>query len=172
MRIGLVFTLFGAGLLRVALGTSDESLSLGDPAPTLDPVDWIAGDPILAWDPGRVYVLAFWATWSQPSIAAMPTVASLRQFEERGVEVVAVAVAPRPGQISPEEFVKTRGDLDLRIASDRGGAIGRGFLAATGRGGLPVVMIVGKTGALEWIGHPLEGVEEVVVALVEDRYDQ
>lgn len=43
--------------------SAEEILHLGDPAPSLSVSDWIKGEKIERFEPGKIYVIDFWATW-------------------------------------------------------------------------------------------------------------
>jgi len=42
------------------------SLKIGDPAPPLKVSKWLQGDEVKAFEPGKVYVVEFWATLVRP----------------------------------------------------------------------------------------------------------
>ncbi len=59
-RIGLLVAL----LSGVAMSTARaDSLGVGDSAPKLEVKSFVKGDPISEFEPGKVYVVEFWATW-------------------------------------------------------------------------------------------------------------
>ena len=55
------------------------TLHIGDPAPPLGPGRWLKGEPVSAFEPGKVYVVEFWATWCGPCIAAIPHISDLQK---------------------------------------------------------------------------------------------
>src|SRR5205809_672183 len=40
------------------------TLKVGDPAPPLKVTKWLQGAEVKQFEPGKVYVVEFWATWS------------------------------------------------------------------------------------------------------------
>src|SRR4051794_18757941 len=66
-------------------------LSVGDAAPPLAVTKWVAGAPVAKFEPGKVYVVEFWATWCGPCIAAMPHLAGLQaDYKDQGLVVLGV----------------------------------------------------------------------------------
>src|SRR4051812_5087620 len=66
------------------------SLKLGDPAPELRVSNWLQGDPVKSFEPGKIYVVEFWATWCAPCIGNMPHLAELQaKYKDQGVTVIA-----------------------------------------------------------------------------------
>src|SRR5262249_14901118 len=88
-------------------------LRAGDPAPKLEAVDWLRGEPVKAFAPGTTYVVEFWAPWCPWCKEALKLYADLSErFAGRGVRVVGVAVWPK--RSSPDmarEFVTESDEL-------------------------------------------------------------
>ncbi|ESY90540.1 hypothetical protein X738_30195 [Mesorhizobium sp. LNHC209A00] len=38
-------------------------LRMGSPAPSIKVEDWLRGEPVSDFQPGKVYIVEFWATW-------------------------------------------------------------------------------------------------------------
>src|SRR5262245_51069485 len=56
-----------------------KPLHVGDAAPAIDISDWVKGDKVAKFEPGKVYVVEFWATWCPPCRASMPHLTQLQQ---------------------------------------------------------------------------------------------
>ena len=70
-------------------GKPAPSLKGGDPAPPLKVSKWLQGEPVKAFEPGKVYVVEFWATWCGPCIAFMPHLAELQaEYKDKSVTVI------------------------------------------------------------------------------------
>ncbi len=72
--------------------TNDPILQMNSLAPALEVQDWVRGKPLASFQPDRVYIVDFWATWCGPCVSTMPYLMELqKKYKDRGLEVVAVA---------------------------------------------------------------------------------
>jgi thiol-disulfide isomerase/thioredoxin len=136
----------------------EASLKVGDPAPKLSVTKWLKGDAVNAFEPGKVYVVEFWATWCGPCIAAMPHVSELQaEFKSQGLTVIGVTSKdPNNSLDQVTEFIKNRGSIMEYTAAwceDR--ATDAAFMKAAGQNGIPCSFVIDKQGNVAFIGHPL-----------------
>lgn len=145
-------------------------LTIGSRAPALDIEHWVQrggrGDdfiPITTFEPGKVAVVEFWATWCPPCRASMPHLAELQaRFADKGVTIVSVSDedldAVEAFLKSPADGDRTYGDITTGsfLAADPDGSVSDDYMKASGQGGIPTAFIVGTTGEIEWIGHPMQ----------------
>jgi thiol-disulfide isomerase/thioredoxin len=153
---------------------AEPRLKIGDPAPPLAVARWVKGEPVKTFEPGKTYVVEFWATWCGPCRASMPHLTELRKSYKDRVTVIGVSVAEED-QANVEPFVQKLGDtmgfvvaMDDVAAGDihgQNGPMMRLWLKAAGLDGIPNAFIISQ-GKVAWIGHPdgLDGPLEKVLA--------
>ena len=143
-------------------------LNVGDPAPPLTATRWLNGDPVTRFEPGKVYVLDFWATWCGPCLQAMPHLAELaREHEAAGLVVIPVTtVGGRNSLQAVEDYAAANGPgLGLRFAVCEDRRMENAWFAASGQEGIPCSFVVDRVGKIAYIGHPMD-VDGVLTAVL------
>ncbi|RWC25056.1 MAG: TlpA family protein disulfide reductase [Mesorhizobium sp.] len=138
-------------------------LRMESPAPPIKVDDWLRGEPLANFQPGKVYLVEFWATWCGPCVAAMPHLVELKEkYNDRGFEVVGVAASE---QAPTADEARTKLDawlterfpnLNYRIAFDYTGEMNRLWMEASSSLGIPTSFVVDRDGHIAFIGHPSE----------------
>jgi thiol-disulfide isomerase/thioredoxin len=119
-----------------------DVLAAGSAAPALSVEKFLKGEAVTSFEPGKVYVLEFWATWCGPCIRAMPHVSKL-QKEHPEVTVIGVAGFERAPDAAGmekkvQEFLDGRGsDVGFRIALDTDGSMAQEWMNAAKRRTIP-----------------------------------
>jgi thiol-disulfide isomerase/thioredoxin len=133
-------------------------LAVGDAAPTLAIAHWVKGDAVNRFEPGKVYVVEFWATWCAPCIANIPKLTALQdKFKDKGLVVIGVSSSDRRGVEDVRPFVERMGErMKYVVAVDDAFKTGASYMQAVGQNGIPYAFIVDQTGKLVWHGHPAE----------------
>jgi len=151
-----------------------DVLAPGAAAPAFTPEKFMKGDRFASFEPGRVYVVEFWATWCGPCVRAMP---HLTELQKANPELVVVGVAGFERAESAEQreakvadFLSTRGsDVGFAIALDTDGSMSTDWMRAARRNGIPCSFVVGKDGKIAYIGSPNASLDRAVaVALGKD----
>lgn len=180
-------TLFSATLVTSSTAWGQfavqNALEPGDKAPELEVSDWITNgngkfSEVTKFEEGQVYVVEFWATWCRPCIAMMPELAELQKTygdkvrflsitEEMPDEVLMLKERDFPGK--PGVPFKTFMN-EYSVAADPDGSTHTSFLG-TGSTGIPHAFVVGKTGEIEWSGHP-GALDPLLAKVVEGSWDR
>jgi len=137
--------------------------------------EWVKGEPVTGFEPGKAYVVEFWATWCGPCIRAFPHLGELQAEYGDKVGIVGVNIWER---VSGEErtklvrdFVAEQGDrMSYTVALEDGTSMAENWMKAAGRNGIPSAFIVDGEGNIAWMGHPME-MDEPLAQVVAGDYD-
>ncbi|MCA8991849.1 MAG: redoxin family protein [Planctomycetaceae bacterium] len=159
------------------LSITQAKLNVGDPAPPLLVQDWVLGEAMNGFEPGKVHVVEMWATWCEPCRESMPHLSELQQ--DLGDEVTIIGVTSEDAETvqkflneKPEGEEKTwRESIGYRLALDDQEKMKTAWSQDSGHPGFPTTYIVGKEGRLEWIGHP-DDIEEPLLEVVSGLWDR
>jgi thiol-disulfide isomerase/thioredoxin len=169
----------------IAQQPGDVTLDIGSTAPALDIATWVsdrdgAFEPVTEFTDGKIYVVEFWATWCPPCVASMPHLAKIQEerFDD-GVQIISVTdedIATVEGFLQRD----VRGEDGLTykeltsvycLTADPDGSTSRDYMEAAGQNGIPTAFIVGKSGLIEWTGHPMK-LDEPLQEIIADAWDR
>ncbi len=170
-----------AGILFVGLARAEETpagpavtLHVGDPAPALLSASFVKGEPVKSFDPGKSYIVEFWATWCGPCRASIP---HLSKLQEKYKDITFIGQNCWENDDSlVKPFVAEMGDkMNYRVAMDDTSDGGKGkmasaWMAAAGQRGIPTAFLIDGAGKIVFIGHPME-LEDVLPAYVAGTFD-
>ena len=169
--------------------TSAQELTIGSKAPKLDIEHWVSNGhdkfkPVTEFQTGKVYVVEFWATWCGPCVMSMPHLAATQEkYLEKGVQLISVSDEDLE---TVQEFLKkpvkgaekddtenTYGKLTSAycLTTDPDKSVNADYMEAAGQNGIPTCFIVGKSGQIEWIGHPMS-MDDPLEKVVEGKWDR
>lgn len=181
-------------LLAAGLGAQDSAdrpydLMVGDPAPALAIQKWVQGDAVKAFEPGKVYVVEFWATWCGPCVRGMPHLTELqKKYEDKGVRILGINIWDDPAKVVPflEDEVKMHGKPGKEVMQytvgieekiegldpkkPDGGRMSTTWMLPAGRNGIPSAFIVDQKGKIAWIGHP-GTMDDALAQIVAGKWD-
>jgi thiol-disulfide isomerase/thioredoxin len=166
---------FTASLFAAA--ASADTLAIGSPAPTIEIEHWFHDKlPITSFEKGHVYVIEFWATWCGPCIGSIPHLAEIQKRHGDSVTVISVSDED-PEKI--EKFLDREKDgttfreltSAYALTTDPDRSMHQAYLRASGQTGIPAAFIVGKTGEIEWIGHPMM-IDTPIAQVIGGKWDR
>jgi len=162
--------------LLCACVQAEEKLTLGSKAPPIDIEHWLNREPVKAWEAGKVYVVEFWATWCGPCVASMPHLAEVQ--EKYGKDLVVIGVSDEDTDTIDEFLGREKGGKTFKeitdsywLATDPDKSVYKDYMTASGKGGIPTAFVIGKTGNIEWIGHP-SSIDEPVARIIDGTWNR
>lgn len=194
--LALALTVLSFSCVPSDRANAAELLTIGSQAPDLDIEHWIhlAGgkfEPVKKFEPGKVYVVEFWATWCGPCISSMPHLADLQgKYANQGVQIISISDEDletvekflerevRGGEASEGEEGEEAKQQTYRqltsaycLTTDPDQSSFEDYMQAAAQNGIPTSFIVGKDAKIEWIGHPME-LDEPLDQVVNDKWDR
>ena len=159
------------------------TLTIGSPAPAIDIEHWIQDGggkfkPFKQFENDKVYVVEFWATWCGPCIQSMPHLAELQSQYGDQVRLVSVTdeSLDEVKDLLQETYPESDETFDeitsgYSLTADPDGSTHADYMQAAEIGGIPSAFVIGKTGLIEWIGHPMT-MDKPLEAVLNDRWDR
>ena len=165
-----------------------ETLTIGSVAPAISVEHWFHDgegrfQKVENFEPGKVYIVEFWATWSGPCIARMPHIVEIQEkYADRGVQFVSVSdeqleiverfLAKKVPNVK-EDGPSTYGELTKSycLTADPDRSVHKDYMTAAERHAIPSCFIVGKDAKIEWIGHPIR-LDEPLNQVVDGTWDR
>lgn len=152
-----------------------KRLTVGDPAPPLTIEKWVRGDSVGHFEPGKVYVVEFWATWCGPCVRAIPHLTELHnEYQSEGVTFIASTRPDKRNTLEKvEEMVRAKNAENLMtytVAWDGSGKTRDDYMLAADFRGIPAVFVVDQQGRIAFIGRPHD-LDRVLHAVVGKTWD-
>jgi thiol-disulfide isomerase/thioredoxin len=124
----------------------------------VEQVTWLQGTPVAKYEPGRVYVVEFWATWCPPCLKAIPHLSELQEKYAGKLTVISInAEGPRGNIDTIHNFMRKHGKeivYSVAMQDPVKMTMSEAWITAGGSMGLPTAGIVDGKGNLAWIGYP------------------
>jgi len=142
---------------------------IGDAAWSLEGLEFIKGKSVRI-EPGKVYIVEFWATWCGPCRTSIPHLTDVaHKYKDKNVTVVGIS-KEEADVVKP--FVDKQGvKMDYNVAVDPTGTVNEGYMKAFGYSGIPHAFIVDAEGKIAWQGHPMADMEQVLDEVLAGTFD-
>jgi thiol-disulfide isomerase/thioredoxin len=154
-----------------------EILTIGDEAPAVDITHWLKGDKVDTFEPGKIYVLEFWATWCSPCKASIPHISELQE-QYRDYDVTFIGVSDEEVQKvvaflckADKENVLWNEKIGYTLATDPDRSTADAYMTPAAQEGIPTAFIIGKDRRIDWIGKPMD-MDKALGAVVRDTWDR
>jgi thiol-disulfide isomerase/thioredoxin len=138
---------------------ASTTLGPGDAAPALKVEKWLKGDAVKKFEPGKAYIIEFWATWCGPCIASMPHLSQLqKEYKDKGLTIIGMTSQDTRGNTldSAKKMVEAKGDgMGYTVAWDTGRQTNEAYMTAAKQGGIPCSFVIDKDSKIAYIGHPM-----------------
>ncbi len=153
--------------------TGTKTLKIGEPAPELKVAKWLKGEAVKKFEPGKIYVVEFWATWCAPCIAGMPHLSDLADKYRKEITVMGVSIMEKGENTLSrvDKFVLNSGErMRYNVAADSANFMRDNWLYSAGERGIPYSFIVDKNGFIAWCGYP-KSLDSVLPLIIEGKWD-
>ncbi len=148
-----------AALLLFTVALAAPALDLGDPAPALSVDKWITGSPA---DPTKVddktfYLVEVWGVTCPPCVRTIPLLNELqKRYADKGLKIVSFT---NDNEEEVRQFLEKH-PMEYSSFVDKDGGSTISYMAADNRNTIPHAFLFDKTGALVWIGNPLDNLDK------------
>jgi hypothetical protein len=168
MVIRILATSVVALCLLAPATAAQEQKGVGSKPPKLADVEWLRGRPLKQFKRGTTYVLYFWATTARNCGRTVPLLEEARdKHKKKRVELIGINIWSRSGLMPAETFLEKReGFMDFPIARDTNGATAKTWDKLVGLRSVPRVVIIDNNGLIAWSGHPFDGVDVALEAIL------
>lgn len=150
-------------------------LLVESPAPPIKVESWLRGRPLTSFQPGKVYIVQFWATWCLPCAAAMVHLLRLQEkYKDRGLEIIGVAAheharTPHEAKTKLEEWLtKNVPNLNYRIAFEFRGEMNKLWMESDLSCESPTSFVVNRDGNIVFVGRPMQ-LEDVIPKVLDSN---
>jgi thiol-disulfide isomerase/thioredoxin len=141
--------------LALALPGAAQDLYPGAKAPEIHIGSWLKAGLPNGLEPGKAYVIEFWATWCGPCRDVFPHLTELAKKYKGQVEFVGISSYEKGKPVQEiAKFVEEMGEtMGYNVAVDKDDATAKAWMTPAKQRGIPCSFLV-SDGVIQWIGHP------------------
>jgi len=142
---------------------------IGDAAWPLDGLEFVKGGPVKI-EPGKVYIVEFWATWCPPCRVTIPHLTEVaHKYKDK--KVVVTGISTEKMDLVKAFVAKQAENMDYNVAVDSTGRVSKGYMGAFGVNTIPHAFVVDQKGRIAWYGHPMDDMERVLDGVLAGTFD-
>jgi len=142
---------------------------IGDAAWPLEGLEFVKGGPVKI-EPGKVYIVEFWATWCPPCKVTIPHLTEVvHKYKDK--KVVVVGISTEKIDLVKAFVAKQAENMDYNVAVDSARQVSKGYMGAFGVNTIPHAFIVDPQGKVAWYGHPMDDMERALDDVLAGTFD-
>ncbi|EAT14810.1 peroxiredoxin [Desulfuromonas acetoxidans] len=134
--------------------------------------EWVQGKEAAtkALNNPQLTVVEFFSTWCSGCTAFAPHLSRINnQFSDQGVTVIALSDEDKDTLTAfTSQF---EGGLSYAIGIDQNNTLYKTFMEPLGENTIPYSFILNNQGEIIWHGHPADGLEVTLQAVIDNNYD-
>ncbi|MDE3854389.1 TlpA family protein disulfide reductase [Sinorhizobium meliloti] len=140
--------------------TSARVLQMNSLAPALKVREWVSGEPLASFQPGKLYILEFCASTCDGCERAMRNLIQLQEtYKDRGVEVVAVAAHETAASAVEARstlvaWLAQFPELNFPVGIDDTGAMDTLWMEPSFSIEIPRAFVIDRDGYIAFVGNP------------------
>jgi len=168
MVIRILATSVVALCLLAPATAAQKQKGVGTKPPKLSDVEWLRGRPVKQFKRGTTYMLYFWSTTARNCARTVPLLEAVRdKHKKKRVELIGINIWSRPGLMPVKTYLEKReGFMDFPIARDPQDKTAKAWGKLVGLRSVPRVVIIDNKGLIAWSGHPFDGVDIALEAIL------
>lgn len=160
------------GIILAGAFINASAANIGSKAPKLQIEHWVKGAPvdINKANEKKIHVIEFWATWCGPCRTSIPHLTKLqKKFKNQGVTIIGITDEQKT---TVERFVRRQGkQMEYTVAIEKDDSMSQSYMRAYGQTGIPSAFVIDQKDRIVWVGHPMNGLDEVIDRLVKGTFD-